>query len=40
LKKYVAQKNEITEQLLEIRDRLNGHDVQLSSIDDAIEDFG
>jgi hypothetical protein len=31
LKKHAAQKDEITEQLLEIRNRLNEHDVQLSS---------
>jgi phage regulator Rha-like protein len=39
LKQYAIQQNNITEQLLEIRDRLGEHDVQLSSIYDAIENL-
>jgi phage regulator Rha-like protein len=37
LKQYAVNRNGITEQLQEIRDRLGEHDTQLNSIYDAIE---
>ncbi len=39
LKQYVIQQKDISDQLREIRDRLGEHDVQLSSIYDAIENL-
>jgi hypothetical protein len=39
LKQYVIQQKDIAVQLWEIRDRLGEHDVQLSSIYDAIENL-
>lgn len=39
LKQYVIEQKDISVQLREIRDRLGEHDVQLSSIYDAIENL-
>jgi len=39
LKQYAIGRNDISGQLQEIRDRLGEHDVQLSSIYDAIENL-
>jgi phage regulator Rha-like protein len=39
LKQYAIKRNDVAEQLQEIRDRLGEHDVQLNSIYDAIENL-
>ena len=39
LKQYVSRQDSLSQQLQEIRDRLGGHDVQLNSIYDAIENL-
>ena len=39
LRKFALQRSEVFEQLRELKDRINEHDVQLSSIYDAIENL-
>jgi len=39
LRKFALQRSEVFEQLKELKDRISEHDVQLSSIYDAIENL-